>query len=41
MKPFDGGLFSRDKAAASPLPPPIQPGKITVSATVQCAFQIQ
>jgi len=35
-----GGLFSR-KAAVAPPPPPVQPGKITVSATVQCAFQIQ
>lgn len=36
------GIFSRDKiAAAPPTPPPVQPGKITVSATIQCAFQIQ
>lgn len=34
------GWFSRAKVAAPP-PPPVQPGKITVSATVQCAFQIQ
>lgn len=33
------GWFSRKVAA--PPPPPVQPGKITVSATVQCAFQIQ
>ncbi|MGH9780539.1 MAG: SIMPL domain-containing protein [Candidatus Acidiferrales bacterium] len=37
-----GGLFARHKVAApAPPPPPVQPGKITVSATVQCAFQIQ
>lgn len=38
-----GGLFTRHKMAAAPAPapPPVQPGKITVSATVQCAFQIQ
>jgi len=36
-----GGLFeARKKAAPSP-PPPAHPEKITVSATVQCAFQIQ
>jgi len=34
------GLFMAKKAAP-PLPPPPQPEKITVSATVQCAFQIQ
>ena len=37
-----GGIFSRKKVAPPPAPaPPVQPGKITVSATVQCAFQIQ
>lgn len=35
-----GGLFSRKKAEAPPPPPP-QPQKITVKASVQCAFQIQ
>jgi uncharacterized protein len=36
-----GGLFGK-KMALPPPPPPIpQPEKITVSATVQCAFQIQ
>ncbi len=34
-----GGIFS--KKAALPPPPPPQPQKITVRATVQCAFQIQ
>jgi uncharacterized protein YggE len=34
------GLFSRQKLAALPQPAP-QPEKITVTATVQCAFQIQ
>lgn len=35
-----GGLFSRKKEVA--LPPPLpQPQKITVRASVQCAFQIQ
>jgi len=38
-----GGLFGMAKKAVSepPPPPPPQPEKITVSATVQCAFQIQ
>jgi uncharacterized protein YggE len=36
-----GGLWSGKKLAAPPPPPPPQPEKITVSATVQCAFQIQ
>jgi len=36
-----GGLWSAKKVAAPPPPPPPQPEKITVSATVQCAFQIQ
>jgi uncharacterized protein YggE len=38
-----GGLFSRAKRpAALPPPPPVaHPEKIAVSATVQCAFQIQ
>jgi len=36
-----GGLWSAKKRAESPAPPPPQPEKITVSATVQCAFQIQ
>jgi len=36
-----GAVSSRHKAAvAPPPPPPVSPGKITVSATVQCAFQI-
>src|SRR5207245_2197296 len=35
-----GGWFSAAKKVAPPPPPP-QPEKITVSATVQCAFQIQ
>jgi hypothetical protein len=34
-----GGLFKERKAA--PPMPPQQPQKITVSASVQCAFQIQ
>lgn len=36
-----GGLWSAKKVAPPPPPPPPQPEKITVSATVQCAFQIQ
>lgn len=36
-----GGLFGMAKKVAPPPPPPPQPEKITVSATVQCAFQIQ
>ena len=37
-----GGIFGGHKRAAPPpAPPPVQPGKIKVTATVQCAFQIQ
>lgn len=39
-----GGLFGFAKKPAAPPPPPpppAHPEKITVSATVQCAFQIQ
>ncbi len=38
-----GGFFSKSKVAPPPPPPPPppQPEKITVSASVQCAFQIQ
>ncbi|HKF53429.1 MAG TPA: SIMPL domain-containing protein [Candidatus Acidoferrales bacterium] len=39
--PSEGLTGARDRAPAPPSPPPVQPGKITVSATVQCAFQIQ
>jgi uncharacterized protein YggE len=35
-----GGGWGRKKAAAAPPPPLPQPEKITVSASVQCAFQI-
>lgn len=35
-----GGFFSHKAAPPPPLPPP-QPQKIAVSASVQCAFQIQ
>jgi uncharacterized protein YggE len=37
------GFFSHAKRAMTPPPPPpvVHPEKITVSATVQCAFQIQ
>ncbi len=35
-----GGGFRERKAAPPPMPP-LQPQKITVSASVQCAFQIQ
>jgi uncharacterized protein YggE len=35
-----GSLFSHNKAVPPP-PPPVQPGKITVTAAVQCAFQIE
>jgi len=34
------GLFSARKKAIAP-PPPVQPGKITVTATIQCVFQIE
>jgi uncharacterized protein len=36
-----GGFFGKKKVAAPPPAPPVQPGKIIVNATVQCAFQIQ
>lgn len=36
-----GGLFAPRKVAPPTPPPPVQPGKITVTATVQCAFQIE
>jgi uncharacterized protein YggE len=36
-----GGIFTRKKMPAPPPPPPPTPEKITVSASVQCAFQIQ
>ena len=36
-----GGLFSKKSLAPPPPPPPAQPLKITVRASVQCAFQIQ
>lgn len=37
-----GGLFTHYKVAAPPPPaPPVQPGRITVTATVQCAFAIE
>jgi uncharacterized protein len=35
-----GGLLSKNKVAPPPPPPPAQPQKITVQASVQCAFQI-
>jgi hypothetical protein len=36
-----GGVFGRKKLAPPPPPSPPTPEKITVSASVQCAFQIQ
>jgi uncharacterized protein YggE len=36
-----GGIFAHKKVAPPPPPPPPTPEKITVSASVQCAFQIQ
>jgi uncharacterized protein YggE len=36
-----GGVFSHAKAPPPPPPPLPRPEKITVSASVQCAFQIQ
>lgn len=36
-----GSIFGMHKVAAAPPPPPVQPGKITVTATVQCGFHIQ
>ncbi|MGH9776006.1 MAG: SIMPL domain-containing protein [Candidatus Acidiferrales bacterium] len=41
---FAESFWSRAKPSAPPPPPvsvPVKPGKITVTATVQCAFQIQ
>jgi len=40
-KGVSGGIFNRAKVAPPPPPPPPQPQKITVTASVQCAFQIQ
>jgi uncharacterized protein YggE len=34
------GFFHKDKSVPPPPPPPSRPEKITVSANVQCAFQI-
>ncbi len=36
-----GALFTHKKVAPPPPPPPPAPEKITVTASVQCAFQIQ
>jgi hypothetical protein len=39
-----GGLFSlgaTKKMAPPPPPPPVQRGKITITASVQCVFQIE
>lgn len=36
-----GGIFAHKKVAPPPPPPPPQPEKITVTASVQCAFHIQ
>ena len=38
---LEPGVVGKSKAAAAPPPPLPRPEKITVSATVQCAFQIQ
>lgn len=42
---FIKGFWAKDKAAAPAPPPasmvPVQPGKISVTATVQCAFEIK
>ena len=35
------GGYARQNQKVAFVPPPVQPGKISVSATVQCAFQIQ
>lgn len=35
-----GGFMSKAKSAPPP-PPPVSPGKITITATVQCVFQIE
>jgi len=36
-----GGLFAMQRKVAPPPPPPVQPGKITISAMVQCVFGIE
>ena len=36
-----GGLFDKRRVAPPPPPPPLQAEKIKVTASVQCAFQIQ
>jgi uncharacterized protein YggE len=39
---FGGGFFmARKKAAPVPPPPPVQPGKIAITASVQCIFGIE
>jgi len=40
-KADSGGLFAMHRAAPAPPPAPVQPGKITISATVQCVFGIE
>ena len=36
-----GGFYHADKVAVPPPQPPVRPEKITISATVQCVFQIE
>ena len=36
-----GGIFSHPKKAQAGPPPPVQPGKLNVSATIQCVFGIE
>lgn len=35
------GLFASKKVALPPPPPPVQPGKIAITASVQCVFGIE
>lgn len=37
----EGGIFSEHKTAPPPPPPPVRPERITISANVQCVFQIE
>jgi uncharacterized protein YggE len=36
-----GGIFAQHKSVPPPPPPPVRPERITISANVQCVFQIE
>ena len=41
MNEGKSGFFAMQRKVALPPPPPVQPGKITISAMVQCVFGIE